>query len=184
MFLMTAFLTILCLQLLVFHLISFPFLAIQAERKAAAKSDNLLTAKMDSLINIPCNVTTVDCGSCRNVTETGGIIESLNFPVGEYNSGSNLNCLFTINAPPDKKINLSFTEFFVNECCDFINVFDGFANPLRVSLTGDDNPADVISPSNQMAVKFSSNGENIIKTEVDSSILKHVTRWQAIFTFI
>ena len=128
--------------MLVFHLISFPFLAIQAERKAAAKSDNLLTAKMDSLINIPCNVTTgkisdlfynskdyvmfkinflVDCGSCRNVTETGGIIESLNFPVGEYN-GSNLNCLFTINAPPDKNINLSFTEFFVNECCDFINV--------------------------------------------------------------
>ena len=65
----------------------------------------------------------VDCGSCRNVTETGGIIESFNFNAdGEYNNGSNLNCLFTINAPRDKKINLSFTEFFVNECCDFINV--------------------------------------------------------------
>ena len=65
----------------------------------------------------------VDCGSCRNVTETGGIIESFNFNAdGEYINGSNLNCLFTINAPRDKKINLSFTEFFVNECCDFINV--------------------------------------------------------------
>jgi cubilin len=60
-----------------------------------------------------------DCGSCKNVTEDGGIIESPNFP-DEYSS--NLSCLFTINAPPEKKINLTFTEVSVKECCDFITV--------------------------------------------------------------
>jgi cubilin len=60
-----------------------------------------------------------DCGSCKNVTEDGGIIESPNFP-DEYSS--NLSCLFTINAPPEKKINLTFTELSVKECCDFITV--------------------------------------------------------------
>ncbi|XP_046639800.1 neuropilin and tolloid-like protein 2 [Daphnia pulicaria] len=120
-----------------------------------------------------------DCGSCKNVTEDGGIFESPNFP-DEYSS--NLCCLFTINAPPEKKINLTFTEVSVKECCDFITVFDGFANPLRVSLNGYDSPADVISPSSQMAVKFSSNDENI--TEFDATKLRPVSRWQATFTFV
>ncbi|EFX78884.1 hypothetical protein DAPPUDRAFT_245691 [Daphnia pulex] len=61
-----------------------------------------------------------DCGSCKNVTEDGGIIESPNFP-DEYSS--NLSCLFTINAPPEKKINLTFTEVSVKECCDFITAY-------------------------------------------------------------
>ena len=65
-----------------------------------------------------------------------------------------------------------------------MQVFDGLANPLQLSLlSGYDNPVDVISPSNQMAVKFTSIGENN-KTEFDSSKLRPVTRWQATFTFI
>jgi hypothetical protein len=63
-----------------------------------------------------------------------------------------------------------------------LQVFDGFANPLRVSLNGYDSPADVISPSNQMAVNFSSNDENI--TEFDATKLRPVSRWQATFTFV
>jgi hypothetical protein len=39
------------------------------------------------------------------------------------------------------------------------------------------NPADVISPVNQMAIKFTSNGENI--TEYDASKATPVTRWQS-----
>ncbi len=55
-------------------------------------------------------------------------------------------------------------------------------NPLRISLNGYDNPADVVSPSSQMAVKFSLNNENI--TEFDATKLRPVSRWQAKFTFM
>jgi hypothetical protein len=40
---------------MVFHLVSFPFLAIQAERKIG-KPNNLLAGKTDTLA-IPCNIT-------------------------------------------------------------------------------------------------------------------------------
>jgi hypothetical protein len=41
---------------MVFHLVSFPFLAIQAERKIG-KPNNLLAGKTDNLAAIPCNIT-------------------------------------------------------------------------------------------------------------------------------
>lgn len=64
------------------------------------------------------DISEVDCGSCKNVTEDGGTVESPHF--SEYHS--NLNCLFTINAPGEKKIKLSFTELTMDKCCDFITV--------------------------------------------------------------
>lgn len=73
------------------------------------------------------------CGTCRNLTKVGGVIESVNFP-DEYES--NLNCLFTINGPPDSKIQLNFTEFVVENCCDFITV--SVANRDQVPKTGVD----------------------------------------------
>lgn len=59
------------------------------------------------------------CGTCMNMTNEGGTIESINFP-DEYNS--NMNCNFTIVAPSGIKIKLSFQEFVVENCCDFITV--------------------------------------------------------------
>jgi hypothetical protein len=60
-----------------------------------------------------------DCGECRALTDESGLIESQHFP-NEYSG--NLSCLFTIKAPIGKNVQLKFTEFNVNQCCDFITV--------------------------------------------------------------
>lgn len=133
-----------------------------------------------------------DCGECRALTDESGLIESQHFP-NEYSA--NLSCLFTIKAPIGKNVQLKFTEFNVNQCCDFITVslikknvrlyyslllkldlillctvmpqvFDGLANPLRVGLNGYEIPAALTSPSNQLIVKFSSN--NNIDSPIDA----------------
>lgn len=177
MFLTTVFLGILVCQLLFFHLISFPLLALQSEKERAQLKLEAFLAKMDTPI-IPCNVTGVNCGSCKNVTDDGGTIESPHFPE-PYDS--NLNCLYTINAPYEKKIKLSFTEFKVEKCCDFITVFDELANLIQSSLNGSDTPMAVTSPSNQMTIKFTSNVDNITRLDPPAG---PATRWQATYTFM
>lgn len=60
-----------------------------------------------------------ECGLCMNMTREGGIIESPDFP-DDYDS--NLNCLFNLNAPLGKKIELTFIEFSVKNVTDSISV--------------------------------------------------------------
>lgn len=57
------------------------------------------------------------------MTTEGGTIESPNFP-NDYSS--DLKCLYTIESPTDTKIELTFTQFIVENCCDFITVSDSF----------------------------------------------------------
>lgn len=59
------------------------------------------------------------CGVCVNMTTSGGVIQSMNFP-DEY--PPNLNCVFTIQSPSYTTITLSFTTFVVENCCDFVSV--------------------------------------------------------------
>lgn len=67
---------------------------------------------------------TAECGTCVNVTRKGGIIQSPNFPL-EYSP--DLNCILTIQSPnPRKKVLLNFTEFVVEDCCDFLSVSQFF----------------------------------------------------------
>lgn len=150
-----------------------------------------------------------DCGECRALTDESGLIESQHFP-NEYSA--NLSCLFTIKAPIGKNVQLTFTEFNVNQCCDFITVslitkicyiitikldlilictvmpqvFDGLANPLRVGLNGYEIPAALTSPSNQLMVKFTSNNIDspINSLSNTSSTDLGPARWQATYTFV
>jgi hypothetical protein len=65
------------------------------------------------------------CGTCTLLTPTSGTIQSLNFPndYGVYNSSDTfINCLYTIKAPPRRKIQLTFTTFVVEQKFDLINV--------------------------------------------------------------
>ncbi|XP_059351241.1 blastula protease 10-like [Daphnia carinata] len=172
----TVFIYIIVFQLLFFHLISFPLLAIQSEKQRAELKLDAILAKMDVPI-IPCNVTGVNCGACKNVTDDGGMIESPHFPE-PY--ASNLNCLFTINAPYEMKIKLTFTEFKVDDCCDFITVFDESANLIQSSLNGSETPTTVTSPSNQMTIKFTSHVNNTTRLDPPGP----ATRWQATYTFM
>lgn len=59
------------------------------------------------------------CGHCINVTSSGGIIQSPEFP-SDY--GNNRNCLYHLWAPQGNIIRLSFTTFVVAEDCDYLFV--------------------------------------------------------------
>ncbi|XP_046653728.1 blastula protease 10-like [Daphnia pulicaria] len=187
MLVLTLFLTVITVQFIVFMIASFP-LYVLTNRISPTKKSNLLLERIDGAIpTLPittfCNVTN-DCGECRALTDESGLIESQHFP-NEYSG--NLSCLFTIKAPIGKNVQLKFTEFNVNQCCDFITVFDGLANPLRVGLNGYEIPAALTSPSNQLIVKFSSN--NNIDSPIDalsntSSTDLGPARWQAMYTFV
>ncbi len=67
----------------------------------------------------------MNCGSCIDVSGTGGTIQSLNYPL-EYLDNS--NCRYTITAvtPLGKKIKLKFIEFVLEDCgsspCDVLSV--------------------------------------------------------------
>jgi hypothetical protein len=56
---------------------------------------------------------------CTNTTKEGGAIESSNF---RDEDAPDLNCSFNIQAPPGSRIQLAFTQFLVDKCCDFITV--------------------------------------------------------------
>ena len=53
------------------------------------------------------------------MTTEGGTIESPNYPA-YYGEG--LNCQITITGPTESVVQLTFTDFNVNACCDFLSV--------------------------------------------------------------
>lgn len=60
-------------------------------------------------------------------------------------------------------------------------VFDGLANPLQVAMNGEDIPSPVISPSNRMAIKFTTSFDHAL---VNGTKDTEPPRWQAIYTFV
>lgn len=60
-------------------------------------------------------------------------------------------------------------------------VFDGLANPLQVAMNGEDIPSPVISPSNRMAIKFTTSVDHAL---VNGTKDTEPARWQAIYTFV
>ncbi|XP_057380744.1 tolloid-like protein 2 [Daphnia carinata] len=177
MLLLTLFLTIISIQFIAFMLASFPILAVTNGISTKTEFDQLM-AKIDKVIvDRACNIT-AGCGECRTITDDGGVIVSPNFP-DEYDP--NLNCLYTLKAPLGMKIRLTFTEFLVNKCCDFITVFDGLANPLQIAMNGQDIPPPVMSPSNRMAIKFTTSVDHAL---INATKDAEPARWQAIYTFV
>ncbi|EFX78847.1 hypothetical protein DAPPUDRAFT_305087 [Daphnia pulex] len=115
------------------------------------------------------------CGICHSMTTEGGTIESLNFP-DEY--PPDLNCLFTIQSPSYTTIQLTFTTFNVENCCDFVSVFDGTSNPLQVGLNGYTLPDKSTSTGTTMTIKFTTNSDNAQVPPANAP-----ARWQATYTF-
>lgn len=58
-------------------------------------------------------------GMCTYVTLSGGVIESPNYP-NDY--GNNRNILYIIQAPPNKRITLSFSVLVTEANLDYVYV--------------------------------------------------------------
>ncbi|CAH0558868.1 unnamed protein product [Brassicogethes aeneus] len=108
------------------------------------------------------------------VVETEGHLESPNFP-DDYQP--NKECIWRITVPEEFRVALKFQSFEVenHDGCvyDYIEIHDGLAlkSPVLKVYCGYKIPQDVTSSSNQMLVKFVSDG-SVQKAGFSALILK------------
>lgn len=95
-------------------------------------------------------------------------LQELQDPQGGFSDGSGpatyangSQCAWRIQVDGANAINLSFTEFAVEDGKDFVYVYDGWdeSAPLLVMATGTNMPANVQSGDGVMYVKFVSDGD-------------------------
>lgn len=93
--------------------------------------------------------------------DTEGHLESPNFP-DDYQP--NKECIWRITVPEDFQVALKFQSFEVenHDGCvyDYVEIHDGLTleSPILKVLCGYKIPADITSTSNQLLVKFVSDG--------------------------
>ncbi|XP_059351316.1 tolloid-like protein 1 [Daphnia carinata] len=117
------------------------------------------------------------CGLC-DLTKDGGTITFSNFP---NEIDSDMNCQITIKAPSHAKIELTFAEFKVEQCCDRVTVSDGESELFEFRLTRHIIPYPITSSSGRMNVKFTT---DVNYTTVIPSPELESARWQATFKFL
>lgn len=80
---------------------------------------------------------------------------------GPYNYNNSTVCKWKINPGPYAvDLTLAFTSFDLEEGKDYLKVFAVPTNELLASLTGNQIPDPIVSPTGQFMLMFSSNGYN------------------------
>ena len=93
----------------------------------------------------------------QNVNNQSGLIQS---SMGTSYS-SNMNCGWTITS--NAKLELVFVgPFYTESNSDFVNVYDGSSSSARLigRFHGSSRPATIVSSSNQLHVRFTSDGSS------------------------
>ena len=93
----------------------------------------------------------------QNVNNQSGLIQS---STGTSYS-SNMNCGWTMTS--NAKLELVFVGPFTTESnCDFVYVYDGGSSSARLigRFTGSSRPGPIVSSSNQLHVRFTSDGSS------------------------
>ncbi|XP_019622070.1 PREDICTED: tolloid-like protein 2 [Branchiostoma belcheri] len=105
------------------------------------------------------NVTQGNAAGCGgNLTApTGGPVTSPNYP---SNYGNNENCEWLITVPVGSIISLTFDSFNTEENYDFLDIYDGASDSAAViqRLTGQQSVSRILSTSNSMFLRFTSDG--------------------------
>ncbi|KAK4005958.1 hypothetical protein OUZ56_011083 [Daphnia magna] len=173
MILYTVFQFTMIFELLFFLLWAFPSWANKPPKLSseAKQSDPSLISNSGS-----CDVQG-QCGVC-DLTKDGGTITSPNF---SNEKSSDLNCQITIRAPSHAKIELIFSEFKMEQCCDLVTVSDGESDLFEFRLTRHVIPYTITSSSGQMIVKSTTDAND---TKVIQSPELGSARWQATFKFL
>lgn len=96
-----------------------------------------------------------DCGRCVNVTSSGGVIQSPNYP---DNYGQDFSCLYLIGVPSGKRIQLTFPTFIIRTEVDLLTVNDGPEPnaPQAVNMNGYRFRPSLTSVTNQLTIQFTS----------------------------
>ncbi|XP_076817749.1 transmembrane protease serine 9-like [Clavelina lepadiformis] len=99
----------------------------------------------------------VACASYAIITEDNGSISSPNYP-DDYNN--NLNCNWTIVAPPEKLIEMKFIDFQLETCydnlADSVTIYDGDEQYTGAPFCGTNKPIDFESSTSRVIVLFTS----------------------------
>ncbi|CAK8680120.1 unnamed protein product [Clavelina lepadiformis] len=99
----------------------------------------------------------VACASYAIITEDNGSISSPNYP-DDYNN--NLNCNWTIVAPPEKLIEVKFIDFQLEACydnlADSVTIYDGDEQYTGAPFCGTNKPIDFESSTSRVIVVFTS----------------------------
>ncbi len=106
-------------------------------------------------------VTVVQAGSaaCGNATLTSSS-GSFNDGSGSSNYVDNLSCSWLIDVRSGRIITLNFSSFDTEQGFDYVKVYDGSSSSSRLlgSFSGSSVPSSVVSSSDRMYVKFTTDG--------------------------
>ncbi|XP_046464352.1 blastula protease 10-like [Daphnia pulex] len=104
-----------------------------------------------------CSVHNPACGNmCTNLTSSGGVVQSPNFP-GDYGN-NDMRCEVSITAQADLMIQLKFTTFNVETGNAFLYVSDGVT--ILSHPTGNTIPALVPATTKKLVILFTFNRSN------------------------
>ncbi|XP_046644860.1 calcium-activated chloride channel regulator 4-like [Daphnia pulicaria] len=115
------------------------------------------TQRPTTTTKAPEMTTSVNTGCNSVLTSPNGLLESPNFP-GPY--PNNYDCQWTVRVASGSKIRLTFSHFDL-ETFDFVEVYNGASvssAQLLLKHTGATVPEDVVSPSNEILVRFVTDG--------------------------
>ncbi|CAK8683828.1 unnamed protein product [Clavelina lepadiformis] len=97
-----------------------------------------------------------NCGENVEVSYDG----TFSFPSDDDSYSYNLDCYWLLKAEKDyEKVVLSISEGETEECCDYIDVFDGMTRLTRISGKITKTPASFISTKDSLVVYFHSDGK-------------------------
>ena len=64
----------------------------------------------------------IGCGRCVNVTSTGGVILSPNYPADYGGDANGFSCVYAIEVETGSRIKINFTTFIVENSVDVVTV--------------------------------------------------------------
>jgi Zn-dependent metalloprotease len=135
--------------------ISYPNAGTYDVQLIATNSFGSDTLLMPNYITV--NNTFVLCTNDSTTATTGTLYDN-GGPTGNYPNGS--FCEFLINPGCATSITMNFTQFQMENCCDYLRIYDGVDNSgtLLLSANGTSIPSSVTAASGSMYIRFTSDG--------------------------
>lgn len=98
------------------------------------------------------------CSGTNSTSATSGTLYDSGGPSGYYQN--NENCQFLINPGCTGTVSISFSQFYLEGCCDYFKVYNGLttAAPLLGTFNGTTMPPTLYANSGKMLITWSSDG--------------------------
>lgn len=98
------------------------------------------------------------CGGTPSTSATSGNIYDPGGPTGQYSNGQ--ACQFLINTGCTGTITLTFSQFYMESCCDYLSVYNGTntSAPLLGTFNGSTMPPTLNATSGAMFLNWTTDG--------------------------